>query len=65
MQAFMRFTDRNVMQTGVFYHTAAFVPAANISAQLLYEVHSAFNDAERYNACKDKTNHADTPPLWF
>lgn len=53
------------MQTGVFYHTAAFVPAANISAQLLYEVHSAFNDAERYNACKDKTNHADTPPLWF
>lgn len=50
MQDFMRFTDRNVMQTGVFYHTAAFVPAANISAQLLYEVHSAFNAADHNNA---------------
>ncbi len=65
MQDFMRFADRNVMQTGVFHYSAALVTAANISAQLLYEVHSAFNDAERYNACNDKTNHADTPPLWF
>ena len=65
MQDFMRFADRNIMQTGIFYHTAGFVTAANISAQLLYEVHSAFNDAERYNACNDKTNHADTPSLWF
>lgn len=61
----MRFADRNVMQTGIFYHTAGFVAAANISAQLLYEVHSACNDAKRYNACNDKTNQTDTPPLWF
>lgn len=65
MQNSMRFADRNVMQTGIFYHTAGFVAAANISAQLLYEVHSAFYDDSRYNACNDKTNQTDTPPLWF
>lgn len=65
MQDFMRFTDRNVMQTGVFYHTAGFVAAANRLPQLFRDVHSAFYDASRYNACNDKTNQTDTPPLWF
>ncbi|MCC2176812.1 hypothetical protein AAAV51_00890 [Agathobaculum butyriciproducens] len=65
MQDFMRFADRNVMQTGIFYHTAGFVTAANRLPQLFRDVHSAFYDASRYNACNDKTNHTDTPPLWF
>ena len=61
----MRFADRNVMQMGIFYHTAGFVTAANRLPQLFRDVHSVFYDASRYNACNDKTNHTDTPPLWF
>ena len=53
------------MQAGVFYHTAGFITAANRLPQLFYDVHSAFYDASRYNACNDKTNQTDTPPLWF
>ena len=49
MQDFMRFADRNVMQTGIFYHTAA-----NRLPQLFRDVHCGSNIAQQRKKDKQK-----------
>ena len=47
MQDSMRFADRNVMQTGIFYHTAGFVTVANRLPQLFRDGHCGSNIAQQ------------------
>ena len=50
----MRFADRNVMQTGIFYHTAGFVTATNRLPQLFRDGHCGSNIAQQRKEDKQK-----------